>query len=172
MRALAGSFSHAVDLSGVLVGAKRKVAEGIDGKHRDEDKHDRGDHARGPTVTRQKQRGDRKDSAGEDPAPPFQDGVESNVVVQVEPVRSVDQLGEDERRYKQRGQESGERNSPRKKHDSKRQHQKRPPHDQKLRERCVRFRGHECEMHVAGFAADPGEKGKQEQHPATAPAAR
>jgi hypothetical protein len=33
MRALAGSFSHAVDLSGVLVGAKRKVAEGIDGKH-------------------------------------------------------------------------------------------------------------------------------------------
>jgi hypothetical protein len=151
----------------VLVRAKRKVAEGIDGKHRDEDKHDCGRHARGPTVTRQKQGGDRKDSAGEDPAPPFQDGIESNVIVQVESVRGVDQFAEDEKRNKNRRQESGERNSPPKEHDSKHQHQKRPPHDQKLRERCVRFRGHECEVHVAGFAADPGEKGNQEQHPGT-----
>ena len=137
----------------MLVGAKRKVAEGIDGKHRDEDKHDRGDHARGPTVTRQKQRGDRKDSAGEDPAPPFQGRIEPDEIVAVEAVRRVEKFGEDEKREKQHGQESGKGSRlPGERHGES-EHEQRPPHDQELDDWRVRVASDERRLHVAGPGA-------------------
>jgi hypothetical protein len=96
--------------------------------------------------------------------PPFQRRIETDEIVALGAVRRVEEFGEDQKREKQHGEESGEGPGEAGERHREREHEQWPPHDEELDDWRVLLAGNERHLHMTACRSEAGEKGQKQNH--------